>query len=329
MIFYNIQHFGDTRWLPWLVKVLEHPRNSVLITYDGSEEECATLAALMARTPVDARRLEVERSLPVRWCGPSQIVQQMQALRRALDYPDWRYFINLSGTCFPLRSQREIRSYLKRREADGIRAHLFAFHQQKPVTLPREDPAFPLRRARVGRLLLEGNGHLLDMFADPDWMPVRHAANRLYIGCHEPEDTDNLLAVSRPDPEELAFRQAYLRQYPHYLGRAWYTLHRSVCARLVRFFDSPGFADTGRLFLNCFEPDESFLQTIVMNGLAGTPDVVSTNNHRTFQGTPTVFSDATMDRLQDQKQALFGRKLDHADGAALRAHVEKLVTPSR
>ena len=92
MIFYNIQHFGDGTWLPWLLRTLSGPDNQVLITYDGSAEAMAGIAADVTRDAPALKRLEVERSLPIRWCGPSQAQMQIEALRRALKRDGWEFF---------------------------------------------------------------------------------------------------------------------------------------------------------------------------------------------------------------------------------------------
>ena len=252
----------------------------------------------------------------------------MEMIRRALTLSDWSYFVNLSRTCFPLSPQAEIHSRLQHDYRDGKEAHLYSFPNRKPPTLPEEDPNEPIERSRHNRLFLEGNAHLLKMLRNKTYEPTRNPENRVFLECTEPE-VPNLLSVSRPSDEEIEFRRAYFKQHQHYCGRAWYTLHRAACENLVEFFDSPAFEDSGRVFLNCFEPDESFLQTTIMNGLVMDTDRVSNNNHRTFLGGARHLSDSTMHMLRDQKSAFFGRKLDHKNGTALRAFVEeKCAIPS-
>lgn len=324
MILYNIQHFGNADWLPWLLRMLQHPDNSFLITYDGPQAQVRQLAARLARTPLQARALRVEQSLPVRWCGPSQTAMQIEALRRAVQLPDWEFFVNLSGTCTPLKPQHEIAAHLRRRyRDDGIAAHLFAFPVRKPPVLPQEDPEAGVEQVQLKRLVLRGNGGLLRQFADPAYTPMNNVPNRLFLHCREPQDDDRVLEIARPDPDELAFRFDYLKRHQHFCGRAWYILHRSACEALVAFFDSPDFADSARLFLTCFEPDESFLQTLLLNRLVLPREQVSRDSLRAFQGAPRQLSDDTLAMLAAQETAFFARKVNHAKAAALRADVER------
>ncbi|QEW23942.1 Core-2/I-Branching enzyme (plasmid) [Marinibacterium anthonyi] len=325
MIFYNIQHFGDWTWTPWLLRMLADPGNQVLLTYDGSEEDVARVAADVTRDAPALKRLDVERSLPVRWCGPSQVTMQIEALRRALRRDGWEFFVNLSGTCTPLRSQAEIRRTFLDARAEGLNAHITAFAARRPVVLPEEDPEAPVETRKRKRLVLRGNARLLDQFGEPGFFPQGNAHNRVFIRCGEPAEDRRVLEIARPDDDDIAFRQAYFAEFQHYCGRAWYTLHRSVCEALVAFFDSPRFADTERAFLTCFEPDESFLPTILLNGMCVPAEQVSLQNFRTHKGAQRKLDDQTFrDHLVDTP-ALFSRKVVHARAEDLRAFLEDRV----
>lgn len=325
MIFYNIQHFGDWTWLPWQLRMLSDPDNQVLLTYDGSEEDVARVAADVTRDAPAFRRLDVERSLQVRWCGPSQVEMQIEAMRRALLRDGWEFFVNLSGTCTPLRSQAEIRRRFLDARADGLNAHVFSFPARKPLVLPEEDPAAPVETRALKRLSLRGNARLLDQFVTPEFLPQANAQNRVFLRCAEPPEDRRLLEIARPDDEDLAFRRAYFSEYQHYCGRAWYTLHRSVCEALVAFFDSPRYADTERVFLTCFEPDESFLPTILMNGMCVPVEQVSRQNFRTNNGAQRPLDDVTFPGHLADPAALFSRKVIHARADALREFIEGCV----
>lgn len=322
MIYYDLQHHGEAAFLPWLARMIADPGNSLHVSYDGTDSECAGIAAELARAAPPFRMLRVERSPPVRWCGPSTVALLMAALRRAVETPGWEFFVNISGTCIPLASQGELIAHLGRGLAEGVRAHLFAFRVRKPWVLGPEDPGQPIRRARLGRLFLEGNARLIESFRDPGWFPVSNPANRVMLMCREPDDRAAPMAVARPDTAELAFRRDYLARHPHYCGRAWFMLHRSAVEDLVAFFDGPAFADTGRFFLTCFEPDESFLATIVMNGLALGPGAVANDNLRAFRGAPRRLGDGDIAALRALRGVFFARKIQHGQAQLLRAFVE-------
>lgn len=325
MIHYDIQHFGDTTWLPWLVGLLQHPQDSFRISYDAPQEAVARLDADMRGHDIAARNLVVERSVPIRWCGPSQVVGQIHALRRALAFEGWEFFVNLSGSCAPLQPRDQLIARLTTAFRQGETAHFNQYMVRQPVTLPEEDPDAPEEQERLGRLNLVGNARLLEMFRDPDFFPLKRAANRLYVHCREPEDAPEQLHVSCPDPEEMAFRKEYLARYPHHCGRAWFILHRSACEALVAFFDSSDFEESARFFLTAFEPDESFLQTLIMNGLVLSPEVVGPDALRTFGGGPRVLNDDSMGLLDDQQNAFFGRKIQHPKAELLRRLIETRV----
>ena len=322
MILYNIQHHGDTTWLPWLLQMLQHPQNRFLVTYDGPLVRADRLARDLAALPLEARSLAVEPSLPIRWCGPSQAMMLEDVLRRAVAIPGWDFFINLSGTCAPLLPQPDIAAHLGNRLRDGITAHFFSFPVRKPPVMPLDDPEADPVQVERNRLTLRGNPALVAQFVDPEYLPVRNPANRLYVACREPDDDPGVLEIARPDPVELAFRTDYLARVQHHCGRAWFVFHRSACEALVRLFDQADFAEAARLFYNCFEPDESFLQTLIMNRMAFPLDQVSPDNLRAFKGRPQFLHDDNMDDLKSETGAFFARKINHGKAAALRTMIE-------
>ena len=183
----------------------------------------------------------------------------------------------------------------------------------------------PIETRRRKRLVLRGNAGLLDQFDDPAFFPVSNPVNRLFTLCHEPEDDPRVLAVSAPDDEDIAFRRAFFAEQPHYCGRAWYILHRSVCEALVAHFDSPAFEDDARVFLGAFEPDESFLPTLLMSGRHVPVDRVSIGNFRTYGGGPRLLTDASYRGHLAATPAFFTRKVLHEDAAELRAFGEARI----
>lgn len=325
MIFYNIQHFGDWTWLPWLLRMLAHPENQALITYDGPDADVEQVARHVTQNAPELKQIDVERSVPVRWCGPSQVAMQIDALRRALRRDGWEFFINLSGTCAPLCSQVDIRARLSQALIERHTAHISAFPVRKPVMLPEERPDAPVEIRKMRRLLLRGNAGLLEHFTDPSFFPISKPANRVFTLCREPEEDDRLLEVARPGVEDIAFRRAYFAENEHYCGRAWYVLHRSACEAILRFVDSPAFADSARVFMTCFEPDESFLPTLLMNGMCLPREQISKGNFRTFGGEPRQLDDQSFPSILANAPGFFTRKLRHGNATELRAFIEARV----
>lgn len=57
--------------------------------------------------------IKVEKSIPVTWCGFSQVLALIKGLKIALESFEFDYLINLSGQNIVLKSDEEIKEFLK------------------------------------------------------------------------------------------------------------------------------------------------------------------------------------------------------------------------
>lgn len=80
------------------------------------------------------------------------------------------------------------------------------------------------------------------------------------------------------------------------------------------------------LFSDCFEPDESFIPTVVRSGNALPLDKISNDSLRAFQGYMRPLNDGKFDLLMEEKNCLFGRKVDHEKSPKIMKYVEKVVS---
>ena len=325
MLFYSLQHFGDFAWVPWLVQMLQHEENQLLVTYDGPEKAASTLAAEIEATSPRFRSVHVEKSLPVRWGGASMSEMHVAAMRKALEVSSWEFFINISGTCIPLVSQRTIREKLKDSKSLGHLAFIETWPSLRPVTRPQSDKTAGEITREIGRLLLHGNAGLLEQFENPDFFPVRNPANRPFLLCHEPPEKPNMLRIEAPDDSEFAFRQRYFQHQPHVIGRAWWIFHRSVVHDLLVFLDSAQSEDSRQVFLNSFQPDESFIPTILRNGLTAYSGSIVNHNFRAESGAPLLLNDQSFPPSLFESGAFFARKVEHESAGVLRREVERRV----
>ena len=77
------------------------PRNKYVICVNPRSTDPFNLAAALAGAP----NVQVIKSVPVTWGGESLTVAMLHGISEALRlFDDWEYAINLSETCFPLKS---------------------------------------------------------------------------------------------------------------------------------------------------------------------------------------------------------------------------------
>lgn len=332
MIYYDIQHHGDFQYVPWLVSLLDDEGNKFCINCDTSETLFASVKSEIEKSTADitGEIVNITQSQPVTWCGPSQVEIIFASLRHALEHKHWQWFINMSGTCAPIKSQSEIRRHLEKGWSEGISAHFNWFKPVKPVfDVAASGTSEPIFRT-TGRINFLGVPELLDLFPDRDFNPILNPQNRVYLKCREHSANDNkVLEVGWLDPAERRFREEFFRKNPHYCGRSWFILHRSAVEEIIGFWDSQASDGLKRIFLNCFEPDESIIPTIVLNRFAIGKERVSKGKFRSYYGGARLLNDSSYEELlRTEWDSLFIRKIIHSGAERLRRVVEDSVTGS-
>ncbi|WP_091738046.1 beta-1,6-N-acetylglucosaminyltransferase [Phenylobacterium immobile] len=118
-----------------LFKAIYDPSNHYVVHVDKhSGPALANEVALFLSTYENAAILD---SKPALWGGYSLVDAALRGMAKALEMnPDWRYFINLSGQDFPLKTQARIAAFLRANEG---REFLRVLDQQRirPDTLLR------------------------------------------------------------------------------------------------------------------------------------------------------------------------------------------------
>lgn len=311
--------------MAWLLRQLQHRNNSFLISYDGSQEDYEKLRNAVASSRIDARCVIINHSDPIYWCGPSQARSMLHLMERAVSMRDWEFLINLSGTCFPLWSQKSIFGALRASRSQGIEAHLFSFRVKRLSIVPPYEAKNVTLDRRVGRLHLRGSREILDYFSDEQFFPVLRVANRPFVDCREIFESKKLLHVARPVDDAIAFRQAYFKESGHFCGRAWYVFYRRAVESFLHFAQSDRARDWRELFLNCFEPDETFIQMAIEAHGAIPLEKFSRQSLRAFQGSPRNLTDKDLFEIMGQSHALFARKIDRQNSTRLMNWVQLRV----
>lgn len=324
-IYFEIQHFGDIRPVPWLVNTLSNPRHQINVSYDGPSALLSQLATELAPNLPQLASITVQPSQEVRWCGPSLVLQTISSIRLALAIEGWDYLANVSGVCAPLRPMAELHRKLAESHSKGIRAHCFLFPVKETPEIVSPSGFDPIERDTVGRMQLLGPRNLLQKFHDDKFFPLINPMNRPFIYCSEPASDRNILEVRPLSKDELILRKSFFARRTHYCGRAWHVLHRSACEALINYLDSSASEDLRQIFLTMLVPEESLLQTVLGNGLAIPREQVSANNFYHVQADPRNYYDEHAVQLLADTDAYFVRKIAASGSDELRGQLARRV----
>lgn len=319
-LWYNVQHHGSLHGLEALVSQLADETTLVDVSFDGDlGPESEALARL-------GPGVSVRRSEPVIWCGPSQITNLVQALAVAVESPEpWDYFINLSGACVLLRPNTTISASISTLHNLGFRAFVYGFKVGDGVQIvdePSDDILYVHQhRSRVPIHMTPAAFAACGESSAAPTSPIRRPAKRIGLHCTEDAASKSLL-VRGLTTSERADRSAILARYTHVCGKAWYILHRSVCVWLLDEICGT-HREIYRVFRNSFEPDESFLPTIIHGAPNPWAEKVAIANFRLGFGKVMPLDELSVSEVAAAK-GFFGRKLKPESDARLqlRALVE-------
>ena len=324
MIFYSIQHHGDVSGLSGLIELVTDDSISVEIRFDGPQdtllEVCKSLAVFRSKF----RHFSICPSRPIFWCGPSQAFGIIDAMRSALCFPEWQVWINLSGNCTPIKSQKIIQARLAPIIKGEIDACLSYFQVKRPYELPVSFTCGIEMRGEFGRLKIIAQEELLKQFNRTDYFPLKNATNRPFLRCAEVSSHEKILRVWCPDGSEIEFRKEYFLGHIHYCGRAWYALSRSAVEKIVEHFDSEKSMVWRSIFFNSFQPDESFLQTAILSHQVLKSERVINENFRFHQGAPMQIDNENIDTILCS-DALFARKLPMVGRDEIMRKIQRVI----
>jgi hypothetical protein len=305
VFYYYIQHHGPATHLPALVRLLDGPNVHIHLNYDARKEDVTEAARLLDF----ASAVTVSHSKPVIWGGPSQVRVFLDQLWAAVEISGWEYFINLSGSCVPIVSSRGIAARLedfKRHGFIDFVHHFPALRKPTKIAYAHDNVDGP----KGLRAAVWGQRDIVKMFSDGKVSPIRNPQNRVFIKAYE-QYSNRSLYVCGPTQRELRKLERFFEEHAHICGRAWYILSRSTCETLCQGLLAGRFDQYLEVFFNCFEPDESFLQTLLFNSSDFPKHRIWNSNLRFRNGIPGVITDDHFEELS-RSDALFVRKVTHA-----------------
>lgn len=214
-----------------------------------------------------------------RWGGYSMVDIELKGIRQLLDWSDeWRFFINISGQDFPLKTQTEIKSFLT---ANQDRNFLTVFDDE---FVENWCNPYPLFRPRA---------------TNKNFLNARSRVERVFF---EMPGVSRLLYVP-------FIKREFISDAKWYAGWQWMLLNRDFCEYL--FGGAAQLEKYTKFFKNTFIPDEGFFQTVIMN--SPHRDSVINDSKRTVvmqdKGGVKIFRAAEYDYLVSSDN-FFARKFD-------------------
>lgn len=324
MLHYAIQcHGPNLDQVRWLIRLLDHPAVSIAVWHDGPQDDRPLWDGSER-----AAQVSYQASGALTYCGYSQVSALLASMRFALEHvTKWEWFINLSGTCAPLRPQREIMSFLSAQQARGVLNHFFSFPVQRAVPdlllANLADPEY--ERVQVRRPTIYCERKSSAVFKDPELNPFSNPAMRAHLEVTEVAG-ERTLYVRPPSMEESLGRRDFFQRHPHFAGRAWFVMHRRICEELLQSFlpTSSPFPD---LFSRCLMPDESAIHTWIHSRKDVLDRSVADDNLRLDMGRPQKISGRDIPRLSSIR-ALFARKISFGD-SSVRTYLESAAGAAR
>lgn len=250
---FSLQTHFDSAYFDRLIGFLGNAGDGVDILFDADIPE-TRYAALAALGPA----VRARRSRPIVWCGPSQVHGQIDAIRFALEQPDWEFLINLSGDTAVLRPLDALRDSLREASDAGGRMGIQIWEFKVPLPRIGVYPNGRLSHLRgVARGLVWTTEEIAEEFCAGS--PIRNLQKRFALDCADEFEPKRLI-VTAPDPELWHARKAFTETVGLHFSRAYYVLHREVCESLVEDYDRG--SEAFHLFLTSFEPDETCLPSV-------------------------------------------------------------------
>lgn len=218
----------------------------------------------------DVPGVELLPSRACRWGGFSLVAVELDAMRRLLREPGWTHYVNLSGQDLPLVSQTSLEKQLR---AAPARSWVDWF-----------DP------------LDNGWGNPYHPVGTPEFADVRSRVEGVYVEVPRSRRIVRVPGLRRRLPDSVEW----------FGGSQWRVLARDVCRYLV---EDPAARRLARFFRHTFVPDESFVQTALLNAPVHHDLVNDSRRHIRWSPTIHTFRREDYDEL-DRSDAWFARKFD-------------------
>ena len=312
-IHYAIQDHGKGATLPQLVRLLEGPGVSIDITLDGTQGDLEGVQRVLDQRETSC---SLRRSSPVSWAGSGVYKETIAAMERALNLPDWSYFINCSGSCLPLGNSAWIQQVLEERKAQGWLGFCDSTLLEEPVLwISRQTEPMALKNCHeltaYDRVRWLADPCLKGMIEEDRIDPARKIEMRAALMYSEIEK--NTFWVRPLAPKELRERATFLTEVPLRYGRNWIVLHRSIVEwllgstilqRVMQFLEGCFIGDELIFAMTLFSAENPYLASMY-------PD-----NLRHWQGGPQRISLEEIPTLLSEGDRLMVRKIAQDDYTA-------------
>jgi len=222
--------------------------------------------------------VEIMTSQNCRWGGYSMVDIELKAIERFLEWnKEWKFFINLSGQDFPLKTQNQIKSFLQNNQDKNF------------VTVFDEE--------------------FIKSWCNPYLLFRPTSTNKNFLNAKSRVER---LFIEVPGLSQLIYvpfvKRKFIDGATWYAGWQWMLLNREFCEYL---FDECDLEKYTRFFKKTFIPDEGFFQTVIMN--SPYRETVINNYKRTVtwidKGDVIIYKGDKYDFLINSDN-LFARKFD-------------------
>jgi len=214
----------------------------------------------------------------------------------------WQYYVNLSGQDLPLKSNSFIKEHFARHADQGL--NYLRCHKGDVVELE----SLEVDNYHDHTVMWGDRGHT-KVYAKPGTInPQVDLYARTFVDVAEAGE-DGAVYIGTVDPVLHRYRKAFFSKYPYHVGSNWCSLHRSLVQAMQ---DDPFAEELYAVLKTTSNPDESFIQTYVMN--TDFRDRISKDYGRMIlRPGPVpkvkVFNQQDWDALSGSDQ-LFARKFD-------------------
>jgi len=309
-IHYAIQDHGKGTNLPHLVRLLDGPGVSIDISLDGSQED---LEAVQSKLDQQGTYYNISGSSSISWGGEGIHKGVIAAMERAIDLPNWKYFINCSGSCLPLGNAAWIRHLLEEHNAQGRLGFCNSTLLNEPILwISRQIEPEVLQNCyelivydRVNWLV---DPYLKVMIEENRIDPARKIEMRAALMYDEIKK--NIFWVRPLTLEELRERAVFLTEVPLRYGRNGVVLHRSIVEWLL---GSNILKRVSQFVKGCFCGDELIFAMALFSAENPYLKSMHPDNLRHLQGGPQYVTLEEIHTLLNNGNCIMARKITCED----------------
>ncbi|MEM1782717.1 MAG: beta-1,6-N-acetylglucosaminyltransferase [Nanopusillaceae archaeon] len=321
---YIVQVHSKLDQVLWLMNFLNLDENFLILNVDNEK-----LFVHFKKLFEDYSNIKVRRSIPVAYCGFSQVLAWVDVFRSAIESFDFDFVINLSETDIVLRGDNEIKQILAEQYKRNKRIFMNAWKVKKeinPLMLNSFSVKNPIK-PRIASLFnsrgttIEIDPELEDLFSDVKKSPILNVPLRLSLWCEE-RYGQKYIYVRPLLKYEARIREFFIKKFPIFCGRVWFIFHYDALSYILTKIEE--LSDFVYFFSSIFEPDEEFFSTLILNDKK-LIDTVSFNNFRIKGGAPLRITDEMYEDIVHDSINLFGRKLDFENSHRIRNYLEEKI----